>query len=88
MTVCAGIADNPQPLVAWTVVLKPLSEPACLCVHGALAGTDAWLDAAMAQMPEGTTLVLLGASTALDGHGEALRFGDLLDASAEALARA
>src|SRR5690606_31078368 len=24
VTVCAGIADNPQPLVAWTVVLKPL----------------------------------------------------------------
>ncbi len=88
MTVCAGIADNPQPLVAWTVVLKPLSEPACLCVHGALACTDAWLAAAMAQMPEGATLVLLGASTAMCGRGEALRFGDLADASAEALARA
>ncbi len=88
VTVCAGIADNPRPLVAWTVVQKPLSEPACLCVHGAIACSDAWLATAMAQMPEQCELVLLGTSASIDGHADALRFADLVAESAEALAAA
>ncbi len=88
MTVCAGIADNPCSLAAWTNVQKPLSEPACLCVHGAIACSDAWLATATAQLPERSELVLLGASASIGGHADALRFADLADESAEVLASA
>ena len=88
VTVCASIADNPRSLVAWTIVQKPLSEPACLCVHGAIACTDAWLTEAIAQMPERSKLVLLGASASMGGHADALRFADLVEECAGALAMA
>ncbi len=88
MAVCAAIADNPHSLVAWILVQKPLSEPACLCVHGAIACNDAWLAAAMAQMPGRAELVLLGASASIGGHANALRLADLdlVEESVETLA--
>ena len=86
VTVCASIADNPRSFVAWTIVQKPLSEPACLCVHGAIACTDAWLTAVMTQMPERSELVLLGTSASIGGHVDALRFADLVEECVEALA--
>jgi GT2 family glycosyltransferase len=73
VTARAGIADNPRPLLVRTIVQKLSPDLVCLCVHGATPCSAAWLDAAIAQLPEGARLVLVGANASVAAYPDALR---------------
>jgi O-antigen biosynthesis protein len=88
VTVRAGIADNPRPLPAWTIVQKSSPDPVCLCVHGADPCSEAWLNAALAQLPDRAGLVLAGACATMAGQAQALRLAELDHAAPMALAMA
>lgn len=59
-----------------------------LCVHGAIACSEDWLGATLAQLVRPPGLILCGSSAGLAGHADALRFAELDGLAPEALARA
>ena len=73
------IPDNPRPLSIWTAVQNPPDDDVCLCVHGAIACSDDWLAGAIAQMPAGAGLILIGANARVAAGREATRLGTLAD---------
>ncbi|MFZ1390983.1 MAG: glycosyltransferase [Dokdonella sp.] len=85
VTVRAGIADNPTPTSTWKIVQNLSPDLVCLCVHGDRPCSEAWLTAALAQVPA-ADLVLVGASVALPGHADARRYADIDTPDPQALA--